>query len=290
MAGALVTSNDAGLAVPDWPTSFGNWPVTYSYFRVPLVGGTLYEHGHRIIAQFIGVLTIVLAIWTQKADPRPWMRKLGWAALGLVIAQGIVGGITVIFYLPWAMSTAHAALGQTFFCVTVANALFTSRGWIESQPLHLAENKHPRLHTLTLLAAAAVYVQLVLGAGFRHNGMKLAPHLAGAAVVTVLLVWTVTRVLSEFSQHRELARPAMALLWLLILQLALGFIAWMMRVAWYPNAPQPMLPVVLSTVAHVVNGALVLATSVVLAIQTQRHVALRPLVVLAHEPGKMATA
>ena len=82
----------------------------------------------------------------------------------------------------------------------------------------------------------------------------------------------------------------MALLWLLILQLSLGFIAWMMRLAWYANAPQPMLPTVLSTVAHVVNGALLLATCVVLAIQTQRHVAVRPLVVLAHVPAKAASA
>ncbi len=188
IAGALVTSNDAGLAVPDWPTSFGKWPVTYSYFRVPLVGGTLYEHGHRIVAQLIGALTIILAVWTQKADPRPWMRKLAWAALALVIGQGIVGGLTVLFYLPWAVSTAHAALGQSFFCLTVAMALFTSRGWLERQPLHLVESRHPRLHTLTLLAVAAVFAQLVLGAAFRHNGMKLAPHLFGAFVVTTLLV------------------------------------------------------------------------------------------------------
>ncbi len=289
IAGALVTSNDAGLAVPDWPTSFGRWPVTYSYFRVPLVGGTLYEHGHRIVAQFIGILTIVLAVWTQSKDPRPWMRKLGWVALALVIAQGIVGGLTVMFFLPWAVSTAHAALGQTFFCVTVAMALLSSRGWIESEPLQLVEGKHPRIHTLTLLAVAAVYVQLILGAGFRHNGMKLIPHLFGAVIVTVLLVWTVTRVLSEFAHYKELARPAMGLLWLLIVQLSLGFVAWMMRVAWYAHAPQPMLPTVISTVAHVVNGALVLATTVVLAIQTQQHVAVRPLLVLAHEPAKVAS-
>lgn len=287
VAGALVTSNDAGLAVPDWPTSFGNWPVTYSYFRVPLVGGTLYEHGHRIVAQLIGLLTIGLAVWTQKTDVRPWMRKLGWAALGLVIAQGIVGGITVLFYLPWAVSTAHAALGQSFFCVTVAMALFTSRGWIESKPLALVEGKHPRLHTLTLLAVAAVFAQLVLGAAFRHNGMKLAPHLFGAVVVTVVLLWTVMRTLSDFSQHQDLRRPAMLLLCLLIAQLSLGFIAWMMRTN-YASAPQPVAPAVWSTVAHVVNGALVLATCLVLAIQTQRHVAVHPLVVLT--PAKVTSA
>ena len=287
IAGALVTSNDAGLAVPDWPTSFGKWPVTYSYFRVPLVGGTLYEHGHRIIAQLIGLLTIGLAISTQKNDPRPWVRKLGWAALGLVIAQGIVGGVTVLFYLPWAVSTTHAALGQSFFCLTVAMALFTSRSWIESKPLALVEGKHPRLHTLTLLAVASVFAQLVLGAAFRHNGMKLAPHLVGAFVVTAVLLWTVMRTLSDFSQHAELRRPAMLLLCLLIAQLCLGFVAWMMRIN-YASAPQPMAPAVWSTVAHVVNGALVLATSLVLAIQTQRHIAVHPLVVLT--PAKVAGA
>ena len=287
VAGALVTSNDAGLAVPDWPTSFGKWPVTYSYFRVPLVGGTLYEHGHRIIAQLIGVLTIGLAVWTQRSDPRPWMRKLGWTALALVIAQGIVGGITVLFYLPWAVSTTHAALGQSFFCLTVAVALFSSRGWIESKPLALVEGRHPRLHTLTLLAVAAAFAQLVLGAAFRHNGMKLAPHLFGAVVVTTIAVWTVTRALSDFSQHKELRQPAMLLLCLLILQLSLGFIAWMMRIS-YASAPQPMLAAVWSTVAHVVNGALVLATCLVLAIQTQRHVAVHPLVVLT--PAKVTGA
>jgi heme a synthase len=290
IAGALVTSNDAGLAVPDWPTSFGHWPVTYGYFRVPMVGGTLYEHGHRMIAQLIGILTIVLAIWTQKTDERPWMRKVAWAALGLVIAQGIVGGLTVLFYLPWAVSTAHAALGQTFFSLTVAMALMTSRSWIESEPMQLLDSHHPRLHTLTLVACAAVYVQLIFGAGFRHNGMKLVPHLVGAVAVTIILVWTVTRVLSEHSQHKQLWRPAMLLLWLILVQLTLGFIAWMTRVVWYAHAPQPMLPAVLATVAHVVNGALVLATTVVLAIQTQRHVALRPLLVLSPESGKVATA
>jgi heme A synthase len=129
--------------------------------------------------------------------------------------------------------------------------------------------------------------QLLLGAAFRHNGMKLAPHLFGAVVVTTILVWTVMRTLSDFSQHKELRRPAMLLLCLIILQLSLGFIAWMMRIS-YAAAPQPMLPAVLSTVAHVVNGALVLATCVVLAIQTQRHVAVHPLVVLT--PAKVAGA
>src|SRR5512147_133667 len=131
IAGALVTSNDAGLAVPDWPTSFNHWPVTYSYFTVPMVGGVRWEHGHRILAQIIGILTIVLAVWTSKVDRRPWMRKLGWAALATVIAQGILGGVTVLNFLPPSISSAHATLAQTFFCLVVSLWLFTGRTWVQ---------------------------------------------------------------------------------------------------------------------------------------------------------------
>ena len=131
IAGALVTSNDAGLSVPDWPTSFG------SLYKIPhLVGGVKFEHTHRMIAQFVGFLSIILAVWTWRADPRRWMKYLGASALGLVIAQGILGGLTVLFYLPPAISSAHAALAQTFFCVVVLIAVFTGRNWVEETPRH----------------------------------------------------------------------------------------------------------------------------------------------------------
>ena len=108
IAGALVTSNDAGLSVPDWPTSFG------SLYKIPhMVGGVRFEHSHRMIAQMAGLLTIVLAIWTWRADKRRWMKYLGVGALGTVIAQGVLGGLTVLFYLPAPISSAHAALAQT---------------------------------------------------------------------------------------------------------------------------------------------------------------------------------
>ena len=129
IAGALVTSNDAGLSVPDWPTSFG------SLYKIPhLVGGVRFEHTHRMIAQFVGFLTIILAVWTWRADRRRWMKYLGITALGLVVAQGVLGGLTVLFYLPPAISSAHAALAQTFFCVTILIAVFTGRAWIEEAP------------------------------------------------------------------------------------------------------------------------------------------------------------
>ena len=268
IAGALVTSNDAGLAVPDWPTSFG------SIYRIPpMVGGVKYEHGHRMVAQFVGLLTIVLALWTWRVDRRAWMRKLGFAALALVIVQGILGGITVLYFLPPWVSTAHATLAQTFFCTVVLIALFTSRGWLEATQLQLLDVRRPSLLALSRLTVAAVLVQLVLGAAFRHSGLKLMPHLLLAAVVTILTLWTVTRVLSGYSKAAALRRPAVWLMGLLVTQLALGFAAYLTRVEWGTDAPQPLLSMVVSTVAHVAVGALLLATSVVLATQTQRHMA-----------------
>src|SRR5262249_29869797 len=121
LAGSLVTSHDAGLSVPDWPTSYG-WNM-FTFPPSMWVANILYEHGHRLLARGGGFLTIALACWLWFADSRPWLRWLGAAALGIVVAQGVRGGITVIFFLPPAVSTAHAGLAEIFFCLTVAIAL-----------------------------------------------------------------------------------------------------------------------------------------------------------------------
>src|SRR5687768_6562605 len=122
VAGASVTSNEAGLSVPDWPLSYGK-------VMPEMEGGIFYEHGHRMVATTVGFLTIILAVWLWRADPRPWMKRLGWAALGAVIVQGALGGMTVIFLLPKPVSISHACLAQLFFSTTVAIALFTSPQW-----------------------------------------------------------------------------------------------------------------------------------------------------------------
>ena len=267
IAGALVTSNDAGLSVPDWPTSFGSW------YKIPkLVGGVKFEHTHRMIAQVAGLLTIMLAVWTWRAEKRRWMRVLGFAALGTVIAQGVLGGITVLFYLPPAVSSAHAALAQTFFCIAVAMALFTGRKWVEEQPRVDFDQRRPSLFTLTLLSVFVLYVQLILGAMFRHHGLSWWPHVVHAVVVSFVLVWTAVRALSVYSNIEAVRRPAILMLALVITQLCLGFTAFLTRVAWGRDAVQPELPMVVSTVAHVAVGALLLATTVILAIQVWRHV------------------
>jgi len=266
IAGALVTSNDAGLSVPDWPTSFG------SLYKIPkLVGGVKFEHTHRMIAQVAGLLTIILGIWTWRTEKRRWMRILGWSALGTVIAQGILGGLTVLFFLPPPISSAHAALAQTFFCIAVAMAVFTGQKFVEEQPRVEFDTRRPTLFTLTLLSIFVLYVQLILGAMFRHHGLSWWPHVAHAVVVSFVLAWTAVRALTVYPSIEAVRRPAVLVLSLLIAQLCLGFLAFLTRVSWGRDAVQPELPMVISTVTHVAVGALLLASTAILAIQVWRH-------------------
>jgi len=128
VAGAMVTSTGSGLAVPDWPLSYGQ-------LMPPMEGGVFYEHGHRMVATAIGILTIVLAVWLWRKEPRRWLRRLGWVALGLVVLQGLFGGMTVLLKLPVWTSATHACLAQGFFLVTVFIALSLSPGWSSTSPL-----------------------------------------------------------------------------------------------------------------------------------------------------------
>jgi heme a synthase len=266
-AGALVTSNDAGLSVPDWPTSFG-YLVKVPHF----VGGIRYEWSHRMVAGTLVSLTLAIAIWTLLVERRRWMRWLAVGAFCTVIAQAILGGLTVLFFQPPAVSTAHATVAQTFFCIAVAIALFTGRRWVEEQPRVEFDSRRPSLFSLTLFSIFILYVQLILGGMFRHHGMSWWPHVANAVIVTFVLAWTAIRAISAHSNIEAVRRPAILMLALLITQLCLGFTAFVTRVAWGKSAAQPELPMVVSTVAHVAVGALLLATTVILSIQVWRHV------------------
>ncbi len=267
IAGALVTSNDAGLSVPDWPTSFG------SLYKIPrLVGGVKFEHTHRMIAQGAGLLTIILAVWMWRSEKRRWLRLLALGAVGTVVAQGILGGLTVLFFLPPPISSAHAALAQTFFCLAVAMAVFTGQKWVQEQPRIEFDQRKPSLFTLALLSVFVLYVQLILGAMFRHHGMSWWPHVLHAGIVAFVLGWTAIRAISVYSHLEDVRRPAIVMLTLVIAQLCLGFAAFVTRVMWGHSAVQPELPMVVATVAHVAVGALLLATTVILAIQIWRQV------------------
>jgi cytochrome c oxidase assembly protein subunit 15 len=237
----------------------------------PWIGGIRYEHSHRMIAGFTILLTVAIALWTWFADRRRWMKVLAFGALGTIIAQAILGGLTVLDFLPPAVSTAHAAVAQTFFCIAVAIAVFTGRKWVEEYPEQIQDQRHPSLLMLGLLSIVILYVQLVLGAMFRHGGMPWWPHVLNAITVALILTWTAVRAISQFPKVDAIRRPAVLVLFILVVQLCLGFAAFLTKVVWGAGAPQPELPMVIATVAHVAVGALLLATTAILTLQVWRR-------------------
>jgi heme A synthase len=225
-----------------------------------------------MLAGALVTLTLAIAAWTLMVERRRWLRRLAVAALSTVIVQAVLGGLTVLLFQPPAVSTAHAAVAQTFFCMAVIIAVFTGRRWIEEHPRVESDTRRPSLFTLTLLSLFVLYVQLILGGMFRHHGMGWWPHVANAIVVTYVLAWTAVRALVVYPHIEAVRRPSIFMLALVITQLCLGFAAFVTRVAWGKDAAQPEFPMVVSTVAHVAVGALLLATAAILAIQVWRHV------------------
>lgn len=233
-------------------------------------GGVFFETGHRFVATTVGFLTIILAIWLHRADPRPWMRKLGWTALGAVIVQGVLGGITVLWLQPPWVSTAHACLAQLFFSMTVAIALFTSKGWLQGAEV-VEDYGRPSLRSLAIIGPLLVVGQIALGAGFRHRAIGLIPHIAGSMVVTLSLLVVGVFVLSQFPKHKALRNASYAMLGITAMQVFLGIGAYYARM----EAANHPLQMVLVTVAHVANGGLTLAFTILLSIQIRRNVRAR---------------
>lgn len=195
------------------------------------------------------------------------MRGLGWLALGGVIAQGLLGGATVLLLQPAPISIAHACLAQLFFSVTVAIAIFTSRNW-QQGPDHVEDYGWPSLRSLAVLTPVLVLLQIGLGAGFRHRAFGLLPHVIGAMIVPLVILLVGAFVLHQFPKHRALRPAAVGLLAITGVQIVLGIVAYVARM----NAAEYPLTMVLTTVAHVATGGLTLAASVVLAIQIRRNV------------------
>jgi cytochrome c oxidase assembly protein subunit 15 len=170
-SGGMVTSKGVGLAVPDWPTTFG-----YNMFLFPVskwVGGILFEHTHRLIASVVGFLTIILAVWLWRIEDRPGVRNLGLVALGLVILQGVLGGLRVTM-LKDEIGIFHACLAQAFFGLLVVIALVTSRFWQTLAAVVIDPQQFRAVKTVAVITTAAIYAQLVLGATMRHQHRDLA--------------------------------------------------------------------------------------------------------------------
>jgi len=276
VAGGLVTSTESGLSVPDWPLSYGR-------LMPPMVDGIFYEHGHRMVATAVGMLSIGLALWLSRREPRAWVRRLGWAALGAVVAQGVLGGLTVIFLLPTAISVAHACLAQTFFCLVVTIAVVTSPRWREGRPAQPGA-----VFRIGAWTTAAVWIQLLIGAVMRHDKAGLAipdfplafgrvippltsfpvaihfAHRAWALVVagSVVACWTA----ALRSRRPGLAGGGIVLAGLVAVQIALGAATVLTRKA---------VPI---ATAHVATGALLLGTALAFTLASRRF----PAPLIAH--------
>jgi heme a synthase len=305
LAGALVTSNEAGDSVPDWPLSFGRWLIHPDHF----VSNVRYEYSHRFIAGAVGLATFVLALWAWVGDRRKWVRRFALLVFAGVVAQGMIGGVRVLFpaYKP-LIAVPHALIAQSFFGAIVAIAVFTSRGWSARHDTRPDAGGFG-LRRLTALSLGVVLGQLVLGAGFRHGAFGILPHALGAVAVTAVVLWTALAALRRHGDTRYLARPARLLVVALALQVTLGVLAYVTRmsVAGQPLAGvadffsrmtlaplqslifvQPVEPMISLTAAHVVVGALTLATVVVLTLRTYQVVT--PAAALADSPGANALA
>ena len=272
-AGGLVTSTGSGLAVPDWPLSFGR-------LFPPMVGGVLFEHGHRLIAAAVGALVCALMIWFRLRERRPWVRRLADAAFAAVVIQGLLGGLTVLMRLPVAVSVAHACLAQAVFCLLVVLSVVTSRHYLEAHEIRPADDQRRAVYPLAAGATALVFVQLLLGAIMRHSGAGLAipdvplafgrlvpsrftpdiavhfAHRVGALLIASAVVWIGIRLMRR--PHRDLAGPAGLALVLVVVQILLGGTAVLSRLA------------VLPTTSHLVVGALLLATLLILTLRSAR--------------------
>jgi heme a synthase len=275
-AGGMVTSTGSGLSVPDWPNTYGHFMFLFPLDR--MVGGIFYEHSHRMIASTVGFLTIILMVWTFFVEPRRWVRWLSATALGAVILQGLLGGLTVLLLLPAPVSIGHAGLAQIFFCLTVTIAIVTSPRW--KTAIDPVDDRV--LRTVAATTTALIYCQIILGATMRHIGAGMAipdfpfsfghvtppfwnagiavhfAHRLGATIVSVAILATAGHVWFHHGRRRELTRPATALVLLVLVQVTLGaFVIW--------SGLQPFI-----NTAHVVNGALVLATSLTLTLRSFR--------------------
>lgn len=262
--GGLVTSLGAGLAVPDWPTTFG-----YNMFFYPwskMIGGIFYEHSHRLIASLVGLITIALALTFWTKEKREWLRWLGVAALGLVIVQGVLGGLRVVL-LQQTLAIIHACTAQAFFALAVSLALFSSAEWrAPVSEKSIADGG--RLRRLATITTTMIYLQIAFGAVLRHTGERIDAHLLLAALVTLHVVLLVIRTVRLHADHAKLLRPAYLLTALLALQLVLGSVSYFSKFSVMLRWPYEI--VVLTTTTHLIVGALMLVTSLVFTMRAYR--------------------
>src|SRR5271168_1404596 len=266
VAGALVTSNNAALSVPDWPKSFGRW---FPPMRI-LTGGAFFEHSHRVIAGVLAIMVLLLAVLVWLRDSRSWVRWLGVLAVAGVLAQAVLGGEVVRQLLRYWLPVVHAIFAQVVFAAVISIAVFTSRWWL-AERTQLQDTGSPSVHFVVLANTVVLYIQALLGAGFRHNEIPIWPHLAGSLLAFGTVIWTAIVLRKRFGRSRELSLARVMLHAIFGMQFLLGLGAYWSR--WITSAtPQPMDVMITFTVVHTVFGAILLAFSVVLTLMCYRLV------------------
>jgi cytochrome c oxidase assembly protein subunit 15 len=287
--GGLVTTYDAGMAVPDWPNTYGYNLLLYPW-QTWIAGpwDLFIEHGHRLLGALAGMLTIALVACVWIFDRRLWMRFAGIAALALVTGQGVLGGQRVLLDSR-TIAMVHGCVGPAFFALCVAMAVLTSRWWRRVERTSLRADMVP-VSRLAMITTALAYLQLILGAQLRHRDTSTSPsyfqamvvfHLLLAAALLVHAVLLARRIGRLQPAESNVSRVSMALLGLVALQITLGASTWIFKYGWpdwfsgfawaqrHVNVTES-LPQVLITTAHVATGSLILATALVVALRSAR--------------------
>ena len=272
VVGGLVTSTDAGLAVVDWPNSFGFNMFLYPFSK--MTGGIYYEHAHRLFGALVGLTTVALAVLLQLREPRRWLRGLGWMAVAMVLVQGVMGGLRVTGGFTWSSSSeamrpnlmlamVHGVFGQVFFATLVALGAFTSTIWGRA-PVQRPRASVRADHWLSALLVFLMFVQLILGAAQRHFSALLIPHIAfGVAVVAPVAMHLGFRSWGLNEGQKLLQRLGLALVGAVALQVLLGLGAFVAVRAAASGDLKPAVEVLLTT-AHQGFGAVLLAAAVML--------------------------
>jgi cytochrome c oxidase assembly protein subunit 15 len=266
MAGGIVTTTGTGMAVPDWPTTFGYNMFVYPWSQ--MVGGILYEHTHRLLGSLVGALTLTLTVVLWAVERRPWLRGLGVAALVAVVIQGVLGGLRVILVQD-TLAIVHGAFAHAFFALVTAVTLFTSPGWLAPCRV-LSSPDALRIRRVALYTTIGLYVQILLGTLVTHRGSRLDAHLFVAALVSVAVIMLRFGIRPGRASWPELVRPSEALgaLWLLQFLLGLGAYVGKFHAA---DIPLGAFLAVALPVGHRLVGGLMLIVALVVTLRAYRR-------------------
>lgn len=272
--GAVVTSIEAGLAVPDWPTSFDSMdplnPLP-GWWSIPPV---LAEHGHRLMGMLVGACILILAVWTWLKDPRSWMKKTATVALLLVIFQGTLGGLRVV-WLSIDLAVVHACVAQLFFAMLVSMALFTSKAWLQPEDVPEEGQAVKSLRKTAIFTVGVIYIQIIFGALLRHPGAGIdmtlvAMHIIGATFVFGMVFMSIKAARRADPRKTLISKLAHGLAGILTVQIGLGVFALIVTVM-ESGAPRSTMQIWLNT-SHMLVGALFFSTAVVFFLVSARRV------------------